>query len=118
MNSDSSKAELIKLKTQHATIKKSLKDAESKMAALQVENKSLMEKNTGLNVSLQWAVKQYQDSLNRLKDVEKKSNLEKTNVFEHCQRMITDNKKHQWCAVCQKPGGRYYCSKRCEENYW
>lgn len=109
---------MVKLKTQHGAAKKMLKDVESKVVTLDAQNKALIEKNTGLNVSLQWAVKQYQESLNRLKDVEKKCDMEKSSAFEQCYEIINDNKKKQWCSTCQKEGGRYYCSRKCEEKYW
>lgn len=116
--SGESQAIMVKLKTQHTAAKKMLKDAESRAAQLDAQNRVLMEKNTGLNVSLQWAVKQYQDSLSRLKEIETNCNLEKASAFEQCYRMINDNKKKQWCATCQKAGGRYFCGSKCEEKFW
>lgn len=109
---------MVKLKTQHAATKKMLKDAEAKMATMDAQSRAIIEKNTGLNVSLQWAVKQYQDSVARLKDLETKCNIDKSSAFEQCYRMINDNKKKQWCAMCQKSGGRYFCGSKCEEKYW
>lgn len=109
---------LVKLKSQHCTAKKLLKDAETKVATMDAQNKALLEKNTSLNFSLQWISKQYQDSLRQLKDVETKCNMDKTSAFEQCYRMINDNKKKQWCSMCQKPGGRYFCDNKCEEMYW
>lgn len=109
---------LVKLKSQHCTAKKLLKDAETKMATMDAQNKALLEKNTSLNFSLQWISKQYQDSLRQLKDVETKCNMDKTSAFEQCYRMINDNKKKQWCSMCQKPGERYFCDNKCEEMYW
>lgn len=107
-----------KLKTSHGNILKTLENVESKMEALNETNKTLVGKNTGLNMSIQRVTKQYQDLTVQLKDVEAKCNMEKTNAFEQCYQMINDNKKKQWCTVCQKQGGRYYCSTQCEEYYW
>lgn len=115
---DEYQSTIVKLKTQHESAQKLLIEAESKVTQLDADNKALTEKNTGLNMSLQWAVKQYQDTMTRLKDVETKCNLEKNTAYEQCYRIINDNKKKQWCAVCQKQGGRYYCSSKCEDKYW
>lgn len=109
---------MVKLKAAHVNAVKSAKHTESKMAESHQANKMLVEKNTSLNVALQRTTKQYQDLLGQMKDVETKCNLEKSNAFEECYRMISDNKKKQWCVVCEKQGGRYYCSSQCEEYFW
>lgn len=107
-----------KLEAERVAAIKLLLDAESKGARLDVENKRLTEKNSGLDLSLQCARKNHQNTLERLREVERKCNLEKSEAFEHCYRIISDNKGKQWCSVCQESGGRYYCSSKCEEKYW
>lgn len=109
---------IAKLKTQHESAQKLLIEAELKATQFEADNRLLTEKNTGLNKSLQWAVKQYQDTLACLKHVQTTCNLEKSTAYEQCCRIINDNKKKQWCTVCQKEGGRYYCSRKCEDKYW
>lgn len=109
---------MVKLKTQHAATKKSLKDAESRLATIDAENKTLVEKNTSLNVSLQWAVKQYHEQVGRVKDIESTTKMDKTNLLQHCHHLIAENKKRQWCVVCHKQGGSFYCSSTCKETYW
>lgn len=89
------------------------------MEALSTVNKTLVEKNANLNSTMQRVTNQYQVLSNQMKDVEAKCNKEKTNAYEQCYLMVSENKKKQWCVVCQEPGtGRYYCSNECEEYYW
>lgn len=109
---------IVKLKTAHGMTLKQLKDVESKMLALNETNKKLTEKNADSSASLQRAKKEHQNMLNQLKDLETKCNVEKTKAYDHCYRMINENKKKQWCTVCQKEGGRFYCSRECEEYHW
>lgn len=109
---------IVKLKTAHGMKLKQLKDVESKIVALNEANKKLAVKNADSNGSLQRAKKEYQNIVEQMKDVETKCNQEKTKAYDQCYRMINENKMKQWCAVCQKPGGRYYCSSECEEYYW
>lgn len=109
---------VVKLKKSHGNTLKTLKKVESKMEALNMVNKTLGEKNIGSNISMQRITKQCQDLSIQLEDVKKKCNVEKTNAFEHCYKTVEENKKKQWCMMCQKEGGRYYCSTQCEEYYW
>lgn len=111
-------ATIDKLRKQHEAAQQLLLDAESKVDRLETENRALCKKNIGLELSVQWAEKKHENTLLRLKDVERRCNLEKSAAFEQCYNIINDNKKRQWCATCQKSGGHYYCSSKCEEKYW
>lgn len=111
-------ATIAKLNAKLAATQNLLKDAEMQLSASQAENKVLVRKHDALDESLQWAVNKHQDALGRLREFEKKHKLDQTNLFEHCHRLITDNKKRQWCTMCLKPGGRYFCTNKCEDNYW
>lgn len=107
-----------KLKATHGSTLKTLQDTQWKLASLTEVYNDLEGRNKGLDKSLQWSIKQYKDMLVRFKDVETNCNLAKCNAIEECKRMVNENKKKQWCAVCQKSGGRYYCSDECEESNW
>lgn len=116
---DEWQARMAELKKAHGNTLKTLKKVETKMENLSAANKKLVEKNANLNSSMTRVTKQYQMLSNQIGDIEAKCNQEKTKAYEECYQRVSDNKKKQWCVVCQKQGpGRYYCSNDCEEYYW
>lgn len=96
---------------------KRLKEAEWGMVTLNQQNNELAGRNAGLNKSLQWQVKQYQDLLAKQNDMEWKFNDEKQKTLQFCEYMIKENKKHQWCAMCQERGKPYFCSDECKQSH-
>lgn len=102
------------LKTSNSNMSKKLRNVETKLAVLNETNQILMERETDLNLSVQLATQKYQVAQSRLEELQG----EHSKTVARYQSTINESKKKQWCTMCQKEGGRYYCSSQCEDDFW
>lgn len=104
MNNAESNVKVVKYEAKIRDLMNRLNNSDMKNAQLTGENKSLEEINKELTTALDDLSLKNKNLVNQMK--------------AQSMQMLAEVKKKQWCAMCGKPGGRYYCSSHCEEIFW